>query len=78
MIDLAAGTVDREIFTSPDIHRQELEKLFARTWLFVGHDSQIPKPGDFFVSRMATSRSSCAATALARSTSSLTPAGIAA
>ena len=52
MIDLATGTVDREIFTSPDVHRQELEKLFARAWLFVGHESQIAKPGDFFVSRM--------------------------
>ena len=52
MMDLAAGTVDREIFTSPEIHRQELEKLFARSWLFVGHESQVPKPGDFFVSRM--------------------------
>jgi phenylpropionate dioxygenase-like ring-hydroxylating dioxygenase large terminal subunit len=52
MIDLLAGTVDRDIFTSPDVHRQELEKLFTRSWLFVGHDSQIPKPGDFFVSRM--------------------------
>jgi phenylpropionate dioxygenase-like ring-hydroxylating dioxygenase large terminal subunit len=52
MIDLATGTVDREIFTSPDIHRQELEKLFARSWLFVGHESQVAKPGDFFVSRM--------------------------
>jgi phenylpropionate dioxygenase-like ring-hydroxylating dioxygenase large terminal subunit len=52
MINLAAGTVDREIFTSPDVHRQELEKLFTRSWLFVGHESQIPKPGDFFVSRM--------------------------
>jgi phenylpropionate dioxygenase-like ring-hydroxylating dioxygenase large terminal subunit len=49
MID---GTIDRDIFTSPDVHRHELEKLFARSWLFVGHDSQVPKPGDFFVSRM--------------------------
>ena len=52
MIDLVGGTVDREIFTSPEVHRQELEKLFARTWLFVGHESQVPNPGDFFVSRM--------------------------
>ena len=52
MIDLANGTVDREIFTSPDVHRQELEKLYTRSWLFVGHESQIPKPGDFFASRM--------------------------
>src|ERR1041384_8191665 len=52
MIDLAAGTVDRDIFTSPDVHRQELEQIFARSWLFVGHESQVPKPGDFFQSRM--------------------------
>ena len=52
MIDLVTGTVDREIFISPDIHRQELEKLFTRSWLFVGHESQVAKPGDFFVSRM--------------------------
>ena len=36
MIDLAAGTVDREIFTLPDVHRQEPEKLFTRSWLCVG------------------------------------------
>ena len=52
MTDLTAGIVDRDIFTSPEIHRQELEKLFARSWLFVGHESQVLKPGDFFVSRM--------------------------
>ena len=52
MIDLKRGTISREIFVSPDFYREELEKLFTRAWLFVGHESQIPKPGDFFVSRM--------------------------
>ena len=44
--------ISREIFVSPEFYREELEKLFTRAWLFVGHESQIPKPGDFFVSRM--------------------------
>ena len=52
MIDPQRGTVSREIFVSPEAYREELEKLFARAWLFVGHESLIPKPGDFYVSRM--------------------------
>ena len=52
MIDLGRGTISREIFVSPEFYREELEKLFTRAWLFVGHESQIPNPGDFFVSRM--------------------------
>ena len=52
MIDLRRGTISREIFVSPDFYREEQEKLFTRAWLFVGHESLIAKPGDFFVSRM--------------------------
>ncbi len=52
LIDLKRGAISREIFVSPEFYREELEKLFTRAWLFVGHESLIPKPGDFFVSRM--------------------------
>jgi len=52
LVDMAAGRISREIFVNEEIYREELERLFARTWLFVGHESQIPKPGDFFVSGM--------------------------
>src|ERR1700729_4299550 len=52
LIDPAHGIISREIFVSPEFHRAELEKLFTRAWLFIGHESQIPHPGDFFVSRM--------------------------
>jgi phenylpropionate dioxygenase-like ring-hydroxylating dioxygenase large terminal subunit len=52
LIDTDRGTISREIFVAPEFHREELEKLFTRAWLFVGHESQIPNPGDFFVSRM--------------------------
>src|SRR5277367_4223353 len=52
LVDLKAGRISREIFVNEEIYREELERLFARAWLFVGHESQIPKPGDFFVSGM--------------------------
>jgi len=47
-----AGLVSREIYVNEDIYKQELEQVFARAWLFVGHESQVPEPGDFVISRM--------------------------
>ncbi len=44
--------VDRRIFSDEYIYRQEQETIFAESWLFVGHESQIPQTGDFVLSRM--------------------------
>src|SRR5919106_5528831 len=52
LVDVDRGMVSREIFVNEDIYRQELERVFARAWLFLGHESQIPGPGDFVVSSM--------------------------
>ena len=52
LVDPATGLISREIFVSDEIYAEEQERVFARSWLFVGHESQIPNPGDFFVSRM--------------------------
>ena len=52
LVDIARGQISREIFVNDEIYREEIERVFARAWLFVGHESQIPNPGDFFVSSM--------------------------
>jgi phenylpropionate dioxygenase-like ring-hydroxylating dioxygenase large terminal subunit len=52
LVDTDLGLISREIFVSKDVYQEELEKLFTRAWLFVGHESLIPKPGDFYTSRM--------------------------
>jgi phenylpropionate dioxygenase-like ring-hydroxylating dioxygenase large terminal subunit len=29
------------------VHRREMERIFARAWVFVGHESEIPSRGDY-------------------------------
>ncbi len=48
-VDARAGTVDRRIFSDQAIHDEEMERIFARCWNFMCHESQIPRAGDFFL-----------------------------
>lgn len=45
--------VHRRVYNDPDIFERELEKIFPVTWLFVGHVSQVPNPGNFFCTDIA-------------------------
>ncbi|MEU2777633.1 Rieske 2Fe-2S domain-containing protein, partial [Streptomyces sp. NPDC007162] len=50
--DLERGLVDRTIFSDPAVYRQELRRVFAPSWLFLAHESQFSRPGDFFTTYM--------------------------
>ena len=39
--------VHRSVFVDREIFEQERAKIFDRSWLFAGHRSEFPKPGDF-------------------------------
>jgi phenylpropionate dioxygenase-like ring-hydroxylating dioxygenase large terminal subunit len=42
--------VDRRIFSDGAIYRLELERIFARAWNFICHESQLREAGSFFTS----------------------------
>ncbi len=41
------------VYTDPEIFRIEKEKIFKRVWMYVGHESQVPEPGDYFCTDIA-------------------------
>jgi phenylpropionate dioxygenase-like ring-hydroxylating dioxygenase large terminal subunit len=52
LVDIERGEIGRELFVSEGLYREEQERVFARAWLYVGHESQVPRAGDFFLSKM--------------------------
>jgi phenylpropionate dioxygenase-like ring-hydroxylating dioxygenase large terminal subunit len=41
------GRVHRRLYTDPAVFDLEMEKIFGRAWIYVGHESQIKHPGDY-------------------------------
>jgi len=44
--------VHRSVYADPAIFDLEMERVFGRAWLILGHDSQLKSPGDYFTTRM--------------------------
>jgi phenylpropionate dioxygenase-like ring-hydroxylating dioxygenase large terminal subunit len=39
--------VHRDVYTDAELFQLEMERLWSRTWIYAGHASQVPNPGDF-------------------------------
>ena len=43
-----------EFFTSDEIYRADIDRVWRRGWLFAGHDCEIPNAGDYFTFNVGT------------------------
>jgi phenylpropionate dioxygenase-like ring-hydroxylating dioxygenase large terminal subunit len=46
------GRLPGRVFGDDTILEWEYERIFGRCWLFLGHESEIPEPGDYVLRRM--------------------------
>jgi phenylpropionate dioxygenase-like ring-hydroxylating dioxygenase large terminal subunit len=44
---LEDGVVPALIYNNEDVHRAEIDRIFNRAWVFIGHESEVPHPGDY-------------------------------
>jgi len=47
LLRLDEGLVHSDVYTSPEIFDLEIRKLFHEGWVFIGHETEIPNPGDY-------------------------------
>jgi Rieske 2Fe-2S family protein len=47
------GTLPQRYFVSPEVFSEEQDRIFSAQWVCVGHQSQIAKPGQYFLAQIA-------------------------
>ncbi len=40
-------SLEQKFYVDPDYYQQDLENIFYRDWLFIGHDCELPKAGSY-------------------------------
>ena len=44
--------VHHSVYVDPAIFEIELTRIFERSWIYVGHESQVARPGDYYATRI--------------------------
>ncbi|HOP19378.1 MAG TPA: Rieske 2Fe-2S domain-containing protein, partial [Amphiplicatus sp.] len=45
--------VHRSVYTDPEIFEFEMERIWGKAWIYVGHESQVKEPGQYFTTTIA-------------------------
>jgi len=53
---LDEGLLPVEVFRDDRLFRAEMDRIFTRSWVFLGHDTEIPNPGDFMQRKIGLDR----------------------
>ena len=46
-------SVHRDVYTDPRIFKLEMQRIWGKAWIYVGHESQVKNPGDYFATSIA-------------------------
>lgn len=46
-------SLQQRFYTDPEVYERELDRIFLKSWLYVGHTSLVPEKGDYFLFRIA-------------------------
>jgi hypothetical protein len=46
--------VHRGVYTDPAVFALEQQRIFQRAWVYIGHESEVPEPGDHILAHMGT------------------------
>jgi phenylpropionate dioxygenase-like ring-hydroxylating dioxygenase large terminal subunit len=46
--------IHASLYTDPQVFADEMERIFHRGWVFVAHESEIPRPGDYVTRHVGT------------------------
>ena len=42
----------RKAYVDPELFELEMERIFERCWVYIGHESQVKTPGDYYLARV--------------------------
>jgi len=54
LINHETREVKVRVLSDPELYELEMERIFAKTWIFLGHETEIPNKGDFITRDMGS------------------------